>query len=87
MRPFTSDIRFGFFGLEMDADWARPQPVVLAPNIWADVTPVGLPGRIGVGIPVVIGAPDTTAAAGVYVRLLILTSREANFESATKPPR
>jgi hypothetical protein len=80
MRPFTSDMRFGFFGLEMDADWGRPDPVVLAPNVWADVTPIGVPARLGVGIPVVIGAPDTLPAAGVYVRLLVLTSREASFE-------
>ena len=80
MHPFTSEMRFGFFGLEMDADFARPNPVVVAPNIWADVTPIGLPGRIGIGLPIVVGAPDTFPATGLYVRLLILTSREANFE-------
>ncbi|MGA7124407.1 MAG: hypothetical protein WBY94_30170 [Polyangiaceae bacterium] len=85
MHPFTSEMRFGFFGLEMDADFGRPNPVVLAPNIWADVTPIGLPGRIGIGIPIVVGAPDTFPAAGVYLRLLILTSREANFEKKQAP--
>ena len=84
MRPFTSEMRFGFFGLEMDADWGRPNPVIVAPNIWTDVTPVGLPARLGVGIPIVVGASDTFPAAGVYLRLLILTSREANFESREK---
>lgn len=80
MHPFTSEMRFGFFGLEMDADWGRPNPVVVAPNVWADATPIGLPARLGVGIPVVVGAPDTFPAIGVYLRLLILTSREASFE-------
>jgi hypothetical protein len=80
MHPFTSEMRFGFFGVEMDADWGRPDPIVVAPNVWADATPLGLPARLGVGIPVVVGAPDTFPAAGVYLRLLILTSREASFE-------
>jgi hypothetical protein len=84
MHPFTSEMRFGFFGLEMDADWGRPDPVVVAPNVWADVTPIGLPARLGVGIPVVVGAPETYPAAGVYLRLLILTSREASFEAQEK---
>jgi hypothetical protein len=52
----------------------------MAPNVWADLTPLGVPARLGVGIPVVVGAPDAFPAAGVYLRVLILTSREANFE-------
>jgi hypothetical protein len=36
-------------------------------------------------MPVVVGAPDTSPAAGVYVRLLVLTSREASFESKSAP--
>jgi hypothetical protein len=44
------------------------------------MTPIGLPARLGVGPPLVVGAPDTFPAAGVYVRLLILPSREASFE-------
>ena len=81
MHPFTREMRFGFFGVEMEADWGRPDPVVVAPNVWADVTPVGLPARLGIALPVVVGAPDTFPAVGVYLRLLILTSREASFES------
>lgn len=84
MRPFSDDIRFGFFGLEADADFARANPLVIAPNIWADVTPIGIPGRIGLGIPFIIGAHDTYPAAGVYIRLLILTSREASFEKEAR---
>src|SRR5262249_21367291 len=51
LHPLTRDIRFGFVGLEMDADWGRPQPVIVAPNVWADATPIGLPCRLGVAIP------------------------------------
>jgi hypothetical protein len=54
----------------MDPDFGRPNAVVLPPNVWADATPIGLPGRIGIGIPVVVGPPDTFPAAGVYLRLL-----------------
>ena len=82
MHPLTSEMRFGFFGFEADADFARKNPLVVAPNISADVTPIGVPGRIMVGIPIVIGAP-TFPATGVYVRLLILTSREAQFEKGS----
>ena len=87
MYPFTSDMRFGFVGLEMDADWGRPNPVVVAPNVWADMTLFGLPVRIGVGIPVAVGALDTLPATGGYLRLVILTSREASFESHASPTR
>ena len=86
MHAFTDEIRFGFFGIEADADFGRRNPLVMAPNIWADVTPIGIPGRIGVGVPVVIGAPDTFPATGLYIRLLILTSREANFEGKNQHP-
>jgi hypothetical protein len=84
LRPLTSEMRFGFFGLEMDADWGRPDPVILAPNVWADVTPIGLPFRMGVAIPIVVGAPDTVPAMGIYLRLLFLTSREASMETPAR---
>lgn len=86
MHPFTKEIRFGFLGIEADADLGRQNPVVIAPNVWADLTPIGVPGRIGVGVPIVVGAPDTLPAAGVYIRLLILTSREASFEASSEHP-
>jgi hypothetical protein len=84
LHPLTRDVRFGFVGLEIDADGGRPQPAIVAPNVWADMTPIGLPFRIGVAIPVVVGAPDTVPATGIYLRLLLLTSREAGMESPAR---
>jgi len=81
LHPFTDKIQFGFLGLEADADFGRQHPLIIAPNLFADMTPIGIPGRLGIGIPVVVGALDTFPAAGVYVRLLILTPREAALES------
>jgi hypothetical protein len=80
LHPFTSDLRYGSYGFEVDADFGRPLPVTVAPNVWTDVTPLGLPLELGVGIPIVLGASDTLPAAGVYLRLMILSQREAKFE-------
>jgi hypothetical protein len=86
MHPVTDDLRFGFLGIEADADFARQTPLVIAPNVWADVTPIGIPGRIGVGLPILVGAPENYPSTGVYIRLLILTSREAGFEGKSEHP-
>jgi hypothetical protein len=43
-----------FSGVDMDADFGRPSPV-LVPNIWADLMPVGVPGRVGIALAVVLG--------------------------------
>jgi hypothetical protein len=68
--------RFGFIALEARADWARNAPLVVAPEIVADTTSVGLPFHLGVALPVNIGADATRPSYGLLFRLILLTSRE-----------
>jgi hypothetical protein len=71
--------RFGFVGLEARADWARSAPLVVAPEIVADTTPIGLPFRLGVALPVNVGADPSSPSFGLFVRLVVLTSREVEY--------
>jgi hypothetical protein len=73
---------FGFVALEARADWARDAPLVVAPEVVADTTPIGLPFRVGVALPVNIGAESTRPSYGVFLRLILLTSREVEYGRA-----
>jgi hypothetical protein len=66
---FVSEERYGFVALEARADWARTQPFVLAPEIVADASTVGLPFRLGVALPVNVGADSRRASYGLFVRI------------------
>jgi hypothetical protein len=48
---FMREERFGFVALSARADWARASPLVLAPEIVADMTSTGLPFRLGIALP------------------------------------
>ncbi len=74
------DARFGFVGLEARADWARATPLVLAPDLVADASAIGVPLRLGVALPWNVGANAGTESFGVFVRLILLTGREARYE-------
>ena len=74
--------RFGFVALETRADWARAAPLVLAPEIVADATSLGLPFRLGVALPLNVGADAWRSSYGLFVRLILLTSREAEYGEA-----
>jgi hypothetical protein len=76
---FVREERFGFFALEARVDWARQTPFVLAPEIVADATPLAVPLRLGVALPWNVGASGTTPSYGLFVRLMLLTSREAEY--------
>lgn len=78
------DERFGFFALEARADWAREAPFVVAPEIVADTTPTGLPFRVGVALPVNVGAEATRASYGMFLRVILLTSREVEYGRGKK---
>ena len=73
------DARFGFVALEVRTDWARRNPLVLAPEVVADTTPIGLPVRLGIALPFNIGAADSRESYGFFVRFIVLTDREAEF--------
>jgi hypothetical protein len=71
--------RFGFFGLEIDSDFARRAPLVLAPNLVADLTSLELPFRLGLALPLFVGRDRELPFAGVYLRLLFVSEREAAY--------
>lgn len=67
------DGRLGFFGVEVDADAGRQTPFIIAPNLMADTASIGLPFRVGIAIPWVVGAPATEPLIGLYLRVLVRT--------------
>jgi hypothetical protein len=79
LTPFARDESFGFLGVEVRADWARVTPLVVAPNIVAVTTPLGLPFSLNVALPVNVGAGATDTSYGMFVRLMFMTSRESEY--------
>lgn len=76
LTPFTNDERFGFFGVEVRADWARAAPLVVAPDLAAVMAPLGLPLAFTIALPVNVGAAGTQTSYGLFMRVMVLTSRE-----------
>ncbi len=71
--------RFGFLVIEGRADWARSAPLVVAPEYVADATAIGLPIRLGIALPINFGVAASAVSYGMFMRLVLLTSREAQF--------
>ena len=74
---FDRDARFGFFGLETDVDLARTTPFMIAADVVASLTSLGLPLQIGFATPWFVGSPTHAANVGVLVRLFYVSTREA----------
>ena len=68
--------RYGFVGMELDADAGRETPFIVAPNFMVDVKPVGLPVRLGFAVPYVVGADKREPSLGFYLRLLVRTEMD-----------
>jgi hypothetical protein len=73
---FVSDERFGFVALEARADWAREDPFVLAPEIVADASPLGIPVRLGVALPFNVGVDSTHTSYGLFVHVTWITGED-----------
>lgn len=84
---FEPSGRFGFWGIEMDADAARDDPFVLALNIVPDLTPTGLPFRVGLALPWnIVGISSGEPGLGIFVRLFYVSGREIEFgRGAVRP--
>ena len=80
----ASDARFGYLAVEVRADWASPAPLVLAPEVISDLVPLGLPFRIGLALPLNVGASSTIPSYGMFMRVTLLTERERLSEAASK---
>jgi hypothetical protein len=85
MTGIASEERFGFVVIEARADWARQAPFVLAPEFIADLTSLALPFRVGLALPFNVGADETRPSYGMFVRVILLTSREAEYGREDAP--
>jgi hypothetical protein len=82
---FLPDASRGFLALEVRADWARQDPLVVAPEVVADTTPLGLPFRLGVALPVNVAPEASRPSYGLFLRLVILTAREVEYGHRAVP--
>jgi hypothetical protein len=71
--------RLGFWGVEIEADGARPHPVVVALDLMPDLVPAGLPFALGFVLPYSMGADGKAPSYGLFVRLFIESARESTY--------
>jgi hypothetical protein len=81
LAPFASTSRFGFWGFELDADWARTSPLVVAAELVPNLEALGIPLQLGFAVPVAVGEPFDRPAVGIYFRLFYESAREIEFGS------
>jgi hypothetical protein len=79
LTPFDASGRFGFFGVELDADGARRAPFVVALNIEPNLVPIDIPLRLGLGVPLVIDERDDRPSLGIFLRVFYESAREIEF--------
>jgi hypothetical protein len=77
---FGGSQRNGFWGFEATADGARVAPFALALDVVPDLTPIGLPFRIGLVGSYSFAAPATIPSWGVFLRLFIESGREVEYD-------
>jgi hypothetical protein len=77
--PMGAGGRIGHFGLEADADGARRYPAVLALNVIFSLIPLGLPLKLGFGVPWAIGVPATQPVLGLLLRVFVESEREVAY--------
>jgi len=66
---FAGKSRFpSFAGIEVDGDWARPAPYILAPTVVVDFTQIALPMKLGVATPWSPSMNSIPASWGVIIR-------------------
>jgi hypothetical protein len=77
--PFAACDRYGFWGIEADADGGRRYPAVVALNFLPSLIPLGVPFKIGLAIPWAVGVPATQPVVGVLLRLFVEGEREVSY--------
>lgn len=79
LTDFEPTGRLGFWGVEVEADGARSNPVVVALDLVPDLAPAGLPFALGFALPYSVGANGTAPSYGFFVRLFIESARESAY--------
>jgi hypothetical protein len=75
---FGDTTRFGFWGIEIDADTSRDFPFIAALDLEPNLAALHLPFRLGLAIPWNIGN-ETQPSLGLFVRLFFESSREIEY--------
>src|SRR6202022_2270061 len=65
----------GFAGVEIDADWARRTPLVLAPQVVVDAKPLGLPALFGLALPLRLDPEGHEPRLGFLLRVMVEIDR------------
>jgi hypothetical protein len=76
---FEPSGRVGFWGIEVEADGARPNPVVVALDLVPNLIPAGLPFSLGFVLPYSVAADGKTPSYGFFVRLFVESERESTY--------
>lgn len=84
---FGDSGRFGFWGIELDVDGSRPAPAVVALDVMPSLLPLGVPVRIGLGLPYALGVASDRPSMGIFIRVLVESDREVKFARLTVPAR
>jgi hypothetical protein len=79
LAPFEGSGRFGFWGVELDADGARHAPAVVALEFVPNLEPAGIPLRLGLALPWNVGERDDRPSVGVFLRIFYESEREIAF--------
>jgi hypothetical protein len=82
---FESTGRFGFWGIEVEADGARTNPVVMALELVPDLVPAGLPFALGFVLPYSVAADARVPSYGFFVRLFVESAREVAYARGEPP--
>jgi hypothetical protein len=76
LMQFGHSTSAGFLGLEALSDGTWPSPLAIAPDLVADLAPLGLPVRLGVALPWSRAASDTQPSFGIYLRVMVEPGRD-----------
>jgi len=85
LRGFEPTSRYGFWGIEVEADGARTSPVVVALDLVPDLVPAGLPFALGFVLPYSVAADARVPSYGFFVRLFVESAREAAYARGEPP--
>jgi len=86
LTPFGSSASHGFWGLEATADGANAAPLALALDLVPDLTPAGLPFRVGLVGSYAFGGPATVPSWGGFLRLFVESERENEHDRRERAP-
>ncbi len=67
--------RFGFAGVEVDADWARRTPLLLAPQLVVDAKTLGMPALLGLALLLRLDPESHEPRLGFLLRVMVEIDR------------